>query len=211
MRQRGIENLRRNLRFYKVFGEDLPTLGRAEELAEQLRGGVAQPAAEHRGPNPGPRLPAGSHPGKCKINRKDRQLSGRMTTDQRIKRAVANAGRQARSAGQTEAQVQAAMAEARELHSDPRYQAHLNRMEEREAREKEAERLTSVRHQNWRDAKFAEALDAHYRDRLGFYQRRGVSTAAFDSEVWPELKRQFVRGEEDAVDRERQERSGSVF
>lgn len=139
------------------------------------------------------------------------KLSGKMTTEKRIQRAVDNAGRQARAAGKSEAEVQAAMMEARELHSDPRYQAHLNAMEEREAREREDERLTSVRRQNTRDAKFAEDLDAHYRERLAFHQLRGVSKEAFDAEVWPELKGCFVRGEEDSVDRERRERSAKVF
>lgn len=139
------------------------------------------------------------------------KLSGKMTTEKRIQRAVSNAGRQARAAGKSDAEVQAAMIEARRIHSDPRYQAHLNAMEEREAREKDDQQLLSVQRQNRRDAEFAEALDTHYRDRLETYRLRGVSSDAFDSEVWPELKRQFVRGEEDAVDRERREGSASVF
>ena len=79
------------------------------------------------------------------------------TAKQRIQRAVENAARRARAAGQSEADVQAAMTEAREIHSDPGYQAHINAME---AEQEKAEKLgaTMDERRKWLDRRHREAL-----------------------------------------------------
>lgn len=101
--------------------------------------------------------------------------------------------------------------ERRAINDDPRLQAHLRDMDRRRAQEAEEEKRAAVQLENRREREFSEALEAHRRDRLGFYRAQGVPEKVFDQDLWPDLRRRFVSGEEDAVDRERRERSTSVY
>ena len=72
-------------------------------------------------------------------------------------------------------------------------------------------KLRAERETREREVRFAEALERHVEDRRQFHALRGVPEAIFETELRPEIERKFVAGEEDAVDRERRERSSSVY
>jgi hypothetical protein len=86
-------------------------------------------------------------------------------------------------------------------------------MERRQQEQRQAEERAATQLQNKREREFKEALDKHYQDRLGFYRQTwpGLPKADFDRDIWPELRRQFMVGKEDAVDRERREAATFVF
>lgn len=110
-----------------------------------------------------------------------------------------------------EARRRMAEDEHRAINDNPRLQAHLRDMDRRQAEEAEKEKRAAVQLENRREREFAEALDRHRRDRLEFYRLKGAPEEVFDREIWPEIRRRFVAGEEDAVDRARRERSTDVY
>lgn len=101
--------------------------------------------------------------------------------------------------------------ERRAISDHPGLQVRLREMENSKAME-EAEELISLEHQQVeRDRRFAADLENHRRDREAFYRRKGVPDDVFEAELWPEIRRKFVAGEKDSVERERQERASSPY
>ncbi|MBA3472231.1 MAG: hypothetical protein H0T57_03210 [Rubrobacter sp.] len=84
-------------------------------------------------------------------------------------------------------------------------------MERRQREQQHAEERAAVQRQNRQEREFAEDLGRHYRERLETYRLKGTPQEAFDKEVWPKLRQQYVAGEEDAVDRGRREQAADVF
>lgn len=108
----------------------------------------------------------------------------------------------------------AELAELDKIHSDPRTQALYARMENEEAVREEAEHGAAARKHNREERELSEELERVRKVRLEYYRtakRPGLSEADFNKEVWPALRRDFLAGEEDAVDRERREKSTNVF
>ncbi len=94
----------------------------------------------------------------------------------------------------------------------PEMQERLRRDLERREAEKQAEKERQAEElEEQENAKFYEALAERYQNRLDFYRRRGVPQSVFEATIWPKLARQYTVGEEDAVDRERRERSTSAY
>ena len=110
-----------------------------------------------------------------------------------------------------EARRQMAEDERRHINANPGLQAHIRDMKRRQEQADAEKQREAVRLEDLKTQKFNEAFDAHYQDRLAFYSNKGVPQAVFDEAMWPELARQFLAGEEDAVDRERRERSTNAY
>jgi hypothetical protein len=89
----------------------------------------------------------------------------------------------------------------------------IEAMDQRQREAREAEELAATQRQNREQREFAEALDKHYQDRLGFYRqtRPGLPQEDFDRDIWPLLRTAYIAGEPDAVDQERLFRSTPVF
>jgi acetyl-CoA carboxylase carboxyltransferase component len=100
-----------------------------------------------------------------------------------------------------------------EVNEDPGYQAAVYAMDQRQAHERAEEQRAATQRQNREERLFKERLQAHYEERFNHYRqaRPGMPQEVFDGQIWPELARQFMAGQEDAVDRERRERSAPVF
>ncbi len=110
-----------------------------------------------------------------------------------------------------EARRRIAEDERKHINADPGLQAHIRDMEARQTQAEAEKQREAVRLKDLQEQKFFEAYEARYQDRLEFYHHKGVPREVFDEEIWPELARQFARGEEDAVDQERRERSTHVY
>jgi hypothetical protein len=94
----------------------------------------------------------------------------------------------------------------------PELQERLRRdMERSQEIAETAKRDAAAESERQRERQYAEALERHRQDRLTHYRLRGVPAKVFNEEIWPVLEWQFVAGEEDKVERERRERSSSVY
>jgi hypothetical protein len=135
--------------------------------------------------------------------------------------AAKSAAERSRAAGVSGAHYQAQIAQIGRLQGELDHLNEINEearpvveaMEKRQREREQAEEQARVQRQNREERLFNEQLQAHYEERLNHYRlsRPGTPREVFDKEIWPELRRQYVAGEEDVVDRERREKAAPVF
>ncbi len=132
--------------------------------------------------------------------------------------AVKSAAERSRAAGRTDepysreiGRLQGELDELNKINEQAR--PVVEAIDRRERERQQAEEHAAGQRQNRREREFKEALDCHYKDRLNFFRQKmpGLPEQDFAQDIWPELRAQYVAGEEDAVDRERREHSTSVF
>lgn len=102
--------------------------------------------------------------------------------------------------------------ERKAINADPGLRAHIRDMETRQAQERAEAEHRAEEERRKHEKEFKEALERHYTERMEFYRlSRGVPEKVFEQELWPEIRRAFIAGEPDEVDRAWRSRSTDVF